>query len=45
MDILTPRFFPAVVPINDTEIAIMGGQVGDEILSEIFVLNTTTKLC
>ena len=43
--ILIPRSFPAVAPINDTEIAILGGYSYPCYLSDVVVLNTTTKQC
>ena len=45
-DILTKRHDPAVAPLNDTEIAILGGgyNYGDK-LSDVIVFNTTTKTC
>ena len=40
-NILTKRHAPAVAPLNDTEIAILGGyNEGD-----VIVFNTTTKTC
>ena len=39
--ILTTRWYPAVAPLNDTEIAILGGHI----LSDVIVFNTTTKTC
>ena len=38
---LAPRNDPAVAPINETEIAIMGGWG----LSDVVIFNTTTKAC
>ena len=40
-NILTKRSRPAVAPLNDTEIAILGGP-GE---SDVIVFNTTTKTC
>ena len=40
-NILTKRTEPAVAPLNDTEIAILGGS-GE---SDVIVFNTTTKTC
>ena len=39
---LFPREEPAVAPINDTEIAIMGGKT-DEYCCEVIVFNTKTN--
>ena len=41
-NILTKRYLPAVAPLNDTEIAILGGYGS---LSDVIVFNTTTKTC
>ena len=41
-DILTPRTKPAISPLNDTEIAIMGGYYGGY-TSDVVVFNTTAK--
>ena len=38
-NILTGRHIPAVAPLNDTEIAILGGSG----LSDVIVFNTTSK--
>ena len=43
-NILTKRTVPAVAPLNDTEIAILGGNDGN-CLSDVIVFNTTTKTC
>ena len=43
-NILTPRIGPAVAPLNDTEIAILGGH-DDNYRSDVIVFNTTTKTC
>ena len=43
-NILILRSHPAVASLNDTEIAIMGG-FSDKNLSDVIVLNTTTKKC
>ena len=43
-NILTKRKFLAVAPLNDTEIAILGGYDGN-CLSDVIVFNTTTKTC
>ena len=40
-NILTKRSVPAVAPLNDTEIAILGGYG----LSDVIVFNTITKTC
>ena len=40
-NILTKRCLPAVAPLNDTEIAILGGSCK----SDVIVFNTTTKTC
>ena len=40
-NILKPRSIPAVAPLNDTEIAILGGSSN----SDVIVFNTTTKTC
>ena len=44
-NILTPRTVPAVAPLNDTEIAILGGYNRPNSLSDVIVFNTTTKTC
>ena len=44
-NILTKRADPAVAPLNDTEIAILGGWDGNNDLSDVIVFNTTTKTC
>ena len=44
-NILTPRYYPAVAPLNDTEIAILGGSNYPNRLSDVIVFNTTTKTC
>ena len=41
-NILTPRYNTAVAPLNDTEIAILGGSYR---FSDVIVFNTTTKTC
>ena len=43
-NILIPLKFPAVAPLNDTEIAIMGGYHGKN-LSDVVVFNTKKKKC
>ena len=43
-NILTTRCDPAVAPLNDTEIAILGGYDGNR-LSDVIVFNTRTKTC
>ena len=43
-NILTTRTRPAVAPLNDTEIAILGG-CNSGSLSDVIVFNTTTKTC
>ena len=42
---LSPRGLPAVAPINANEIVIMGGYFGNKDLSDVVILNTTTKAC
>ena len=42
-NILSPRKYPAVVPINDTEITIMGGCCGFKYLNDAVVFKPTTK--
>ena len=43
-NILIPREFPGVAPMNDTEIVIMGGHGSfGRYLSHIVVFNTTTN--
>ena len=46
-NILTKRETPAVAPLNDTEIAILGGwnSGSSGSLSDVIVFNTTTKTC
>ena len=44
-NILTKRSTPAVAPLNDTEIAILGGWNKPNSLSDVIVFNTTTKTC
>ena len=44
-NILTKRSRPAVAPLNDTEIAILGGWNYSYRLSDVIVFNTTTKTC
>ena len=44
-NILTKRSTPAVAPLNDTEIAILGGYNNSGELSDVIVFNTTTKTC
>ena len=44
-NILIKRTYPAVAPLNDTEIAILGGYDGNSTLSDVIVFNTTTKKC
>ena len=43
-NILTKRCYTAVAPLNDTEIAILGGYDNNK-LSDVIVFNTTTKTC
>jgi len=43
-DNLTPRVVPAVTPINDTEIVIMGGY-DDNCLSDVIIFDTVTNTC
>ena len=43
-NILTKRLAPAVAPLNNTEIAILGGWNNGK-LSDVIVFNTTTKTC
>ena len=40
-DIFRPRSLAAVAPLNETEIAILRGDMGNDIV----VFNTTTKSC
>ena len=42
-NILIPREFPAVVPINDTEITIISGFYECEYLSDIISFKTLSK--
>ena len=44
-NILTKRTRPAVAPLNDTEIGILGGWNSPNRLSDVIVFNTTTKTC
>ena len=45
-NILSPRYRPAVAPLNESEIAILGGFDDDENkLSDVVIFNTTTKKC
>ena len=42
-EILIPRNFFAVAPINDTEITIIGGSCQGVYLSDLVVFDTTTN--
>ena len=44
-DNLSPRAVPAVTPINDNEIVIMGGWDGDKRISDVVIFDTTTYAC
>ena len=48
IDILSRRYYPAVIPINNTEIAILGGYE-DDYLKDVILFNTeddsVTKVC
>ena len=44
-NILAPRFYHAVAPINATEIAILGGYDHSNYFSDIIVFKTITKTC
>ena len=48
IDILSRRYYPAVIPINNTEIAILGGYENDY-LKDVILFNTeddsVTKVC
>ena len=44
-NILSPRNRLAVAPINDNEIAILGGYGGTKFLSDVVVFSTKTKIC
>ena len=41
---LTSHMYPSVAPINETEIAILGGE-GDNILRDVVVFDTSTSTC
>ena len=42
---LSPRSYPAVVPINDSEIVILSGMGGGGRLSDILVFNVGNNEC
>ena len=42
---LSPRCNPAVAPLNDNEIAIMGGRLNDKWFVDVVVFNTRSKKC
>ena len=42
-NIFTPRQNPAVAPLNDTDIVIMGGWHGGDYLNDVVVFDTTNK--
>ena len=42
---LTPRGYTAVSPINDTDIAILGGRIKTGYLDDVLLFNTTTQQC
>ena len=45
LNILAPRSICLVAPINDNEIAILGGCINDFYSGDIVVFNTTTNQC
>ena len=44
-NILSPREQPAVAPINDTEIAVLGGYSDHNYFSDVILFNRTSKEC
>ena len=44
-NILKPRYAAVVAPINDAEIAVLGGDSDGTYLSDAVVFNTSTKQC
>ena len=42
-EVFAPRIYPAVVPLNESEIAILGGSGGRAILSYVVIFNVATK--
>ena len=44
-NVFTPRACPAVAPLNDTEIAILGGWNNPNCLGDVLIFDTKTDKC